>query len=421
MEFLNRSSKTSKDGDNELIGKGLLLGDLAGKIRNIDGKILGKDGKPMVARRCVSVAQPLTYDLNKCMVSEEGKRPDLGRNSTTVNDQSSHSNDASSGQCKSSAVCLPLEAIDDIKARFANSLVGFPVGKRLSFLLVENYVKFAWAKYGLKRVMMHHGFFMFQFDSYSSMVKVMEDGPWRIKLVPMILKFFMPNSPLMKEKVTHVPLWVKMHNVPIVAFSKVGLDLISAKVGRLLRLDAHTNFICLNSWGRSDYARALVEVSADKPLVESVDIDIPSEDGEGHTTVNIRIEFEWKPPRCGETLDTTTKPSPSDSSKGGTSFSNDDISLAELRTFVDKSMQEESVLEYVGLNDIKGCTSRGKLDEKGFKVVNLDRQWSSSGGGGHKLEEDAYDDYEVQFEDYTYLFQEFCDQFDFKVKGLGRK
>ncbi|GJU88741.1 chaperone protein DnaJ C76, chloroplastic [Tanacetum coccineum] len=204
------------------------------------------------------------------------------------------------------------------------------------------------------------------------------------------------------------------------------------------------------AWLHCDYARALVEVSADKPLVESVDIDIPSEDGEGHTTVNIRIEFEWKPPRCGtckifdhlenvcpmihvagpsmkgklqsdvkkdkrpvqatdnkgkgkqissqryikgyrvnvpkskfvyravvkpqdvsnvtsnmeKSLDTTTKPSPSDSSKGGTSFSNDDISLAELRTFVDKSMQEESVLEYVGLNDIKGCTSRGKLDEK---------------------------------------------------------
>ncbi|GJS42099.1 hypothetical protein Tco_0567142 [Tanacetum coccineum] len=43
---------------------------------------------------------------------------------------------------------------------------------------------------------------------------------------------------------------------------------------------------------------------------------------------------------------------------------------------------------------------------------------SSSGGGGHQLEEDAYDDYEDQFEDYPSLHQEFCDQFDFKVKGL---
>ncbi|GKG48652.1 zinc knuckle CX2CX4HX4C containing protein, partial [Tanacetum coccineum] len=86
---------------------------------------------------------------------------------------------------------------------------------------------------------------------------------------------------LKKEKVSNVPLWVKMHNVPIVAYSKVGIDLISAKVGRLMRLDAHTNFICLNSWGCSDYARALMEVSADKPLVDSVDIDIPRMDGNG--------------------------------------------------------------------------------------------------------------------------------------------
>ncbi|GKD23408.1 hypothetical protein Tco_1225111 [Tanacetum coccineum] len=43
---------------------------------------------------------------------------------------------------------------------------------------------------------------------------------------------------------------------------------------------------------------------------------------------------------------------------------------------------------------------------------------SSSGGGGQTLEEDmlnAYDDYEDQFEEYPSLYQEFCDQFDFKV------
>ncbi|GJZ22383.1 chaperone protein DnaJ C76, chloroplastic [Tanacetum coccineum] len=103
------------------------------------------------------------------------------------------------------------------------------------------------------------------------MEKVMEGGPWRIQLVPFILKVWLPNTLLKKDKVSNVPLWVKMHNVPIVAYSK----------------------------GRSDYARALVEVSADKPLVDSVDIDIPREDGKGYTTVNVRIEFEWQPPRCG--------------------------------------------------------------------------------------------------------------------------
>ncbi|GJU68813.1 zinc knuckle CX2CX4HX4C containing protein [Tanacetum coccineum] len=324
--FLNRSSTASKAGDNDLSGKGALLGDLASKIRNIDGKILGRDGKPMVARRCVrfadktkesvsgdarsvnngssmaelpsqDVPQTLTSDQQMFMALGDGTSPDLRRACPMMNESSSCTNDASIVQ--KSAVCLPLEAMDEIKARFVNTLYGYPVGKRLAFPMVENYVKHTWAKFGLKRIMMHHGFFMFQFDSKTGMEKVMEGGPWRIQLVPFILKVWLPNTLLKKDKVTNVPLWVKMHNVPIVAYSKVGLDLISAKVGKLMRLDAHTNFICLNSWGRSDYARVLVEVSADKPLVESVDIDIPREDGKGYITANVRIEFEWQPPRCG--------------------------------------------------------------------------------------------------------------------------
>nr|GEU37071.1 reverse transcriptase domain-containing protein [Tanacetum cinerariifolium] len=43
---------------------------------------------------------------------------------------------------------------------------------------------------------------------------------------------------------------------------------------------------------------------------------------------------------------------------------------------------------------------------------------SSSGGGGQPLEVDAYDDYEDQFVDYPSLHQVYGDQFDFKVKGL---
>ncbi|GJX75563.1 reverse transcriptase domain-containing protein [Tanacetum coccineum] len=142
-----------------------------------------------------------------------------------------------------------------------------------------------------------------------------------------------------------------------------------------------------------------------------------------------------------QSLDTTKKPSPSDSSK------NNDICFDELRNFVDNSAKEESVLEYVGNKDINGCTSREKQGDKvstkksssSMEILNEDSDTdvdevflpndgipfpSSSGGGGKPLEEDmlnAYDAYEDQFEEYPSSYQEFCDQFDFKVKGLGRK
>ncbi|GKE66844.1 hypothetical protein Tco_1521005, partial [Tanacetum coccineum] len=49
---------------------------------------------------------------------------------------------------------------------------------------------------------------------------------------------------------------------------------------------------------------------------------------------------------------------------------------------------------------------------------------TSSFGGGQQLEGKilhAYEDYEVQFKEHSSPYQEFCDQFDFKLKCCGRK
>nr|GEW89593.1 hypothetical protein [Tanacetum cinerariifolium] len=63
-------------------------------------------------------------------------------------------------------------------------------------------------------------------------------------------------------------------------------------------LDSYTSNMCLHSWGRSTYARALIEISADEDLKESLIIVIPHCDKEGHSFATIDIEYEWTPPRC---------------------------------------------------------------------------------------------------------------------------
>ncbi|GJU37869.1 zinc knuckle CX2CX4HX4C containing protein [Tanacetum coccineum] len=435
--------------------------------------------------------QSILADQQVCIDREAVNRPDVGPKNTMVSDTSRCTNVAPIELNKSSTVTLPKAALDEVNARFVNTLYGFPVGKKLAFPMVENYVKHAWVKFGLKRVMMHCGSFMFQFESKSGMEKVLESGPWRIQLVPFVLKVWLPNTLLKKDKVTNVPLWEK----------------------------------CI-----TEYTRALVEVSAEVPLVDSVDLDIPLEDGKGYTMVKIRIEYEWQPPRCGtckifdhlESVcprkrmagpvvkcvkhahvkkdkrpmhaignkdkgiqvstqryikgyhvnipktklvyravvkpqsdnhvtsnmeDTTKQPSPSDSSKNGMTYINDDLSLDELRNFVNQKAEEESVIEFIGNNTNDGCTLRGKQDDKisskkpssSLEVINEDSDTdvdevllpdigtsfpSSSFGGGQSLEKEilnAYDDdYEDQFEEYPSSYEEFCDQFDFKVKGRGR-
>ncbi|GKA88788.1 hypothetical protein Tco_0810552 [Tanacetum coccineum] len=155
------------------------------------------------------------------------------------------------------AVAIPYEAVEEISSRFSNTLYGFFIGKRLAFPLVENYVKNTWAKYGLKRIQLHDDFFLFQFESKEGMDRVLEDGPWLIRTVPLILNVWSPNTDLKKAEVKKAPFLEK-----------------------------------------STYARALIEVSAEKDLLDSLVIAIPVDKDKGHTLATIDIEYEWNPPRC---------------------------------------------------------------------------------------------------------------------------
>ncbi|GKC40692.1 chaperone protein DnaJ C76, chloroplastic, partial [Tanacetum coccineum] len=87
------------------------------------------------------------------------------------------------------------------------------------------------------------------------MEQVMLDGPWRIKLVPIMLKVWKTNKPMKKDSALVLPLWIKMHNVPIVAYSH----------------------------GRSSYADS---------VVATISLDIEEEQ------VCIAIDYEWPPSFC---------------------------------------------------------------------------------------------------------------------------
>ncbi|GJS09090.1 zinc knuckle CX2CX4HX4C containing protein [Tanacetum coccineum] len=200
------------------------------------------------------------------------------------------------------AVAIPLDVVEEVSSRFANTLYGYFIGHRLAFPLVENYVKNTWAKFGLKRIQLHEEFFLFQFNTKEGMDSVMEHGPWLIRRMPLMLNIWTPNTVLKKEEVKHAPLWVKLHHIPIVAYSEVGLSLISTQLGKTIMMDSYTSNMCLSSWGRSTYARILIEVSAENELMESLVIVIPLSNGKGHTLATIKVEYEWQPPRCAQCL-----------------------------------------------------------------------------------------------------------------------
>ncbi|GKB55644.1 RNA-directed DNA polymerase, eukaryota [Tanacetum coccineum] len=131
----------------------------------------------------------------------------------------------------------------------------------------------SWAKFGLKRMMLDEGFFLFQFETKEGMDKVMETGPWLIRLVLLILNVWTPNTILKKDEIKAAPVWVKLHYVPIVAYSEI--------------------------------------VSSETDLMDSIVIAILYSDGKGHTLATIDIERV----KHGETSNTQQKGDTSNASK----------------------------------------------------------------------------------------------------------
>ncbi|KAM0049754.1 hypothetical protein Hdeb2414_s0008g00289651 [Helianthus debilis subsp. tardiflorus] len=205
----------------------------------------------------------------------------------------------SSEEVDGADVVIPLSSVKQVTDRYANTLYGYFLGKRLAFPVVDFYAKNNWVKYGLSRLMMNaHGFFFFKFKTKEGMDQMLEDGPWMIRNVPIILKQWSASTKLEKEELKSIPVWVKMHDVPLAAFTEDGLSLLASKIGFPKMLDSYTATMCTESWGRSSYARALIEVQAGADLKKSVNVAIPSLEGDGHSVAEVRIEYDWEPLRC---------------------------------------------------------------------------------------------------------------------------
>ncbi|GKA71610.1 beta-caryophyllene synthase [Tanacetum coccineum] len=137
-------------------------------------------------------------------------------------------------------VVVRVESIRAIRDRFANTAYGFFLGKWVAYPIVANY------------------------DA------MLENGLWFIRNNHLILKKWHPDENLLKEDVSTIPVWVKLHGVPVMAFRDDGLSAIPTKLGR------------------SSYARVMIELQADVELKDNIVMAMPRIKGEGYYTCNIR-------------------------------------------------------------------------------------------------------------------------------------
>ncbi|KAJ9566332.1 LOW QUALITY PROTEIN: hypothetical protein OSB04_002298 [Centaurea solstitialis] len=213
-----------------------------------------------------------------------------------------------------SRIELPIDLAKKAAQTYNAMLFGYFVGPRLPFAIIQNYVKAAWGKFGFVDMMMNpNGFYFFKFNTKGGCDQVIEAGPLMIRGVPLFVSTWDPTLGLVKPEHTTCPLWVKLHNIPLVAFNMEGISRIAIALGVPKQVDACTASMCDNAWGRPGFAKVLVDIWAIGELKRELEVVIPSITGGKEVPVTIRVEYLWEPVQCthclvfGHKLSTCTK------------------------------------------------------------------------------------------------------------------
>nr|GEV97913.1 zinc knuckle CX2CX4HX4C [Tanacetum cinerariifolium] len=97
------------------------------------------------------------------------------------------------------------------------------------------------------------------------------------------------STRLLEEELTRIPIWVKLHDVPLQVFEEDGISLIDTFIEKPIMLDSYTSSMCKDSCGRSSFARCLIEVNSEAYLVDVVTIGIPSLTVDDFTKETMRV------------------------------------------------------------------------------------------------------------------------------------
>ncbi|KAJ9546322.1 hypothetical protein OSB04_018865 [Centaurea solstitialis] len=188
---------------------------------------------------------------------------------------------------------IPDELIQKQANEWTLTLAGYFLGKRLAFPFVQYHVRRMWKKYGLTDVILNdQGYFFFKFNSDQGLNFVFENGPWLFNSMPIFIQKWQPGLSFDKPEPKIVPLWVNIYGLPLDVWDYEIISRIASVGGEPVSVDRYTDEMCETKSVRANFARVLVNVSADYELPSDIDAIILGK------LKKFKTEFLRKPKRC---------------------------------------------------------------------------------------------------------------------------
>ncbi|GAV92219.1 DUF4283 domain-containing protein, partial [Cephalotus follicularis] len=197
-----------------------------------------------------------------------------------------HEPNLENGEC----IVEPLDEVFEVGVKaWANTLVGYFVGKRIPYKVFKEQLEKKWGKWGRVQVITGaNGNFLFRFDSSSSCDLVLRNGPWEVWGAYLALRRWEEGMSLSKDSFSSIPVWVKLANVPPELWTRPGLSYVASALGVPLCMDAATS-----AGNRLNFAHVCVEMKASSSFLNSFKVRQRS-----GILAEVMVQYVWKPSVC---------------------------------------------------------------------------------------------------------------------------
>ncbi|GJX46348.1 RNA-directed DNA polymerase, eukaryota, reverse transcriptase zinc-binding domain protein [Tanacetum coccineum] len=275
-----------------LVNGGIMNGDDGIEADNVNKEDVVSKDKSADPLRNVSVQTQVNSDGLNSELLNSGTD-----NETHVEDVVKEVND--NNQKGEEVVRFEEELVREGCEKWKYTVCGYFVDCRMPVYELKYNIRMMWGRLGLKDIVVDTDeMCFFKFKSKEEMNNVLDQSPGLVNGKPLIVQKWDSEITIVKEAPCKIPLWIRLFNVLLEAWSVKEISIIASRLGRPIKIDKMTADMCKEGLGRLGYVRVLVEVDARKEYVDKVEIDYVDNQMNVKRTKWVRARYSCKPERC---------------------------------------------------------------------------------------------------------------------------
>ncbi|KAI0515916.1 hypothetical protein KFK09_008586 [Dendrobium nobile] len=167
-------------------------------------------------------------------------------------------------------------------------LVGYSIGRRPFYEALSSAIKKTWSLTGSVQLLsLNDGFFLFRFTCRDDFDMVWSRDVWFLLGKPFVFQKWHPKFISKREELTSVPIWVKIHDLPLACWNSEGISRIASKIGIPVAADKLTELK-----RRLTYARICVLFDNQATFPEVIRVSLDGDE------VSLKVQYEWRPSPC---------------------------------------------------------------------------------------------------------------------------